>query len=137
MGLWAEECLPPRSRYAAVAQPLPSRCMRRAVAGSWGVYLAAGPRPARRRRPAPGDARVAAHWHRRRCLAAALARWSQSRSPAAVWRRSPYAAGWALATRGNDEARHARRAELAQCACELLLLRRRSPGHPRFHITIK
>ena len=73
---------------------------------------------------AQSDARVAAHWHRRRCLAAALARWSQSRSPAAVWRRNPYAAGWALATR-FDEARHARRAELAQCACELLLLRRR------------
>jgi len=74
---------------------------------------------------AQSDARVAAHWHRRRGLAAALARWSQSRSPAAVWRRNPYAAGWALATRGSDSARHARRAELAQCACELLLLRRR------------
>ena len=75
---------------------------------------------------AQSDARVAAHWHRRRCLAAALARWSQSRSPAAVWRRNPYATGWALATHGSEasEARHARRAELAQCACELLLLRR-------------
>ena len=73
---------------------------------------------------AQSDARVAAHWHRQRGLTAALARWSQSRSPAAVWRRNPYASGWTLATHANGS-RNARRAELAQCACELLLLRRR------------